>query len=177
MALMKNLHTVQISSYSGFINLPRRRNVHHMSELYKAAFAGYHFPSVRQIAFNSSHESELLPCFPEARQVHMSLVSQWEWHRRDPVLEQVNKLASLCPNVQVFTWNAEHRRPWDIANGKSHPRPHDGTATGIRDTQHTAEPLPSTDIHKARHSRKFNQLDLLAFRNVAYRHRFKLSLN
>ena len=68
MALMMNLHTVQISSYSGFINLPRRRNVH-ISELYKAAFAGYRFPSVRRIVFASAGEIELLPCFPEARRV------------------------------------------------------------------------------------------------------------
>ena len=149
MALMKNLHTVQISSYSSVIRLPRQRFTQ-ISKLYKAAFAGHRFPSVRHIALNSSQEFELLPCFPEARQVYMSLVNspmEWEWYWMDFALEQVKKLALHCPKIQVFTWNAEHHRSWSIANGKSHLRTHDGTATGIRDTQHTAEPLPSTDIH------------------------------
>ena len=150
MALMKNLHTVQISSYRDFINLPRRPEVH-ISELYKAAFAGYRFPSVHQIAVNSAWEVELLPCFPEARRVYMALIripSKWNecWNRW--VLSQVKQLASHCPKVQVFEWDAERYRPWDIANGKSHLRFHDSTAMGIRDTQHATEPLPSTNIHR-----------------------------
>jgi hypothetical protein len=150
MALMKNLYTVQISSSTSIICLSRRRCIQ-ISALYKAAFAGYRFPSVRHIAFNSLQEFELLPCFPEARQVYMSLGNRpagFEWYWKDYVLERVKKLASHCPKVQVFTWDDEHRRSWGIASGKSHLRPYDSTATGIRDTRHTAEPLPSTDIHR-----------------------------
>ena len=149
MALMENLHTVQISSYSGLIDLPRRRNVH-ISELYKAAFAEYRFPSVRLIAFNSPWEIELLPCFPEARRVYMALFCRPSNHEswNNWVLHQVKQLATHCPNVQVFKWDAERYRPWDVANGKSHLRLCDSTATGIRDTQHAAKPLASTDIHR-----------------------------
>jgi hypothetical protein len=126
MALMKNLHTVQISSYSGFIDLPRRRNIH-ISELYNAAFAEYRFPSVRRIAFNSPWEIEPLPCFPEARRVYMALFLRPSEHEdwNHWVLHQVKQLASHYPNVQVFKWDAERYRPWDVANGRSHLRLHD----------------------------------------------------
>ena len=123
MALMKNLHTVQISSYSHSICLPRRRVPIDISKLYKTAFAGYRFPSVRRITFNSACEIELLPCFPEARRVYMALVrkpSKWQEGWNDWVLKQVKKLASRCRKVQVFKWDAERYRPWAIANGKSH---------------------------------------------------------
>ena len=123
MALMKNLHTVQISSYSNAIHLPRCRDPVLISTLYKAAFAGYRFPSVRRIALNSGWETVLLPCFPEARWVYMAFFrkpSKWEAHWHDLVLVHVKKLASLCPKVQVFEWDAERYRPWAIADGKSH---------------------------------------------------------
>ena len=68
MALMKNLHTVQISSSSNGIRRPRRRDLIQMPKLYKAAFAGYRFPSVRM---NSTWEFELLP---EARWVYLAFV-------------------------------------------------------------------------------------------------------
>ena len=154
MALMKNLHTVQISSFSGVIRLPKASRSHtiRISELYKAAFAGSRFPSVHRIAFNSPSQIGLLPCFPEARWVYMALVSRpfrWEARWKTWVLGHLKKLPSHCPKVQVFKWNAEPYRPWAIADGKSHLQLHDSIATGIRDTQHTAESSPSTDIHKA----------------------------
>ena len=152
MALMKNLHTVQISSHSGFIRLPRCSNTIRMSELYKASFAGYCFPSVRRIAINSTREFELLPFFPEARSVYMALIGRagrWEMHWKNWVLGHVKNLASHCPKVQVFTWDVERYRPWGIADGKPHLRLHDSTATSIRDTQDPAESSPSTDIYRA----------------------------
>ena len=66
MALMENLHTVQILSHHHFVHLPGRRGQIAVSKLLEDAFAGYRFPSVRRIVL-SPWESALLPCFPEVR--------------------------------------------------------------------------------------------------------------
>ena len=124
MALMKNLHTVQISSCSDYITGRHRcRYAIQISKLYKAAFAGYRFPSVRRIAFNSPWEIDLLPCFPEARRVYMTLYrrpGEFKEFWKDWLLERVKQVASHCPKTQVFEWDGERCRERTVADGKSH---------------------------------------------------------
>ncbi len=117
MALMKNLHTVQILCYRNLIRLPGRRGMVAISNLCNDAFAGYRFPSVRRIVF-SLHEVALFPCFPEARRVYMTLpYSRFTW---DWALGRTRELASHCHKVHVFEWNVDRDIPWTVRKGKCH---------------------------------------------------------
>lgn len=122
MALMKNLHTVQILSYHGINRIPGRRGFFTTSTLYKDAFAGHRFPSVRQIAL-STNEVALFPCFPEANRVYMTLPSArfaWDYHYTDSALSRVRELAAHCHKVHVLEWNVEHNISWTGKKGKCH---------------------------------------------------------
>ncbi|KAF8350262.1 hypothetical protein F5887DRAFT_423108 [Amanita rubescens] len=112
MALMKNLHTVQILCYRSPIRLPGRRGIVAVSSLYKDAFAGYRFPSVRRIVL-SVHEVALFPCFPEAHRVYMALpYTRFGWDHS--VLDQTRELASHCHKVHVFEWSVDRTIPWTV---------------------------------------------------------------
>ena len=131
MALMENLHTVQIVFHHHWIHIPGRSGETTISKLLEDAFAGYRFPSVRRVVF-SPWESVLLPCFPEVRRVYMTFFSEpsaWEYQHECGILSGAKQLRLYCPKVQIFEWDAERFRPWDIGKSKRHLRFHDGTTS------------------------------------------------
>jgi len=127
LALMPNLHTVQIIYYLCNFFLPGRRGVVDITDLYRNAFAGHRYSSVRRIAL-SLDGGALLPCFPEARQIHTTLFSIFffgrRYYKKDYhivwVLEHAKEIASHCSKVQIFEWTSECYTSWDIRKSMSH---------------------------------------------------------
>ncbi|KAK2459758.1 hypothetical protein APHAL10511_008190 [Amanita phalloides] len=117
LALMPNLHTVQITNFHRYISTTSDRRHYgrgvSITELYRDAFLGYRFPSVQRIVLPLSAKV-LLPCFPEARIVYMNEQSPrvlWDDRSYCGLQIYVEELASHCQKVESFAWNGDDSTP------------------------------------------------------------------